>query len=257
MPAMTRRSLALALVFFTSAAFPASAGFFNFSGWDGLLKDHVSRGEKDGAPLSLVDYKALAADPRFRKTIAALEEWTPRFENQNEQKAFWINVYNIFAAKMITDHPGVESIRDIGSLFSPVWGKPAGYVGGRVYTLDEIEHDILRKLGDPRIHMAIVCASVSCPDLRRKAYDPSRLDEQLDDQVKAFLANEAKGLRIDITSGTLRLSSIFKWFAGDFESRGGVRGFIAGYLSPARAAFVRDENNPVVYMGYNWKVNGR
>lgn len=257
MHATTRRSLTLALALLAAAARPAFAEFFDFSAWDGLLKDHVSRGEKDGVPLNLVDYKALAADPRFGKTIAALAKRAPRFDNRNELMAFWINVYNIFAVKMITDHPGVESIRDIGSFFSPVWGRPAGRAGGGVYTLDEIEHGVLRKLGDPRMHMAIVCASVSCPDLRREAYRPSRLDEQLDEQVRDFLANEAKGLRIDVKSRTLYISSIFKWFAGDFERRGGVREFISSYISPAGAAFVRDERNRIVHMDYNWKVNGR
>jgi hypothetical protein len=85
-------------------------------------------------------------------------------------------------------HPGIASIRDIGSLLRPVWNREAGRVGRRARSLGEIEHEILRPLGDPRIHGAIVCASVSCPPLRREPFAAARLDAQLDDQMRRWLA---------------------------------------------------------------------
>ena len=108
-----------------------------------------------------------------------------------------------------------------------------GVVAGKKRTLNEIEHEILRKMGEPRIHVAIVCASVSCPDLRAEAYTVEKLDSQLDDQLTLFLANPKKGLHID-KKGYLYMSSIFKWFAEDFETKGGVRKFLAPYAPKNR-----------------------
>ena len=242
------------LVVFAGAA---AAAPFDFSGWDDLLKKYVKPGMKDGVSLNLVDYRGIGRDPEYKKLISDLASYTPTFSSTREKIAFWTDVYNIFAVKMIVDNPGVNSIKDAGSLLRSVWKKDAGAVGGKTYTLNEIEHGILRKLGDPRIHAAIVCASVSCPDLRIEAFDPARLDEQLDDQMKRFLSNRGKGLDIDMRNREIRLSSIFKWFEDDFEKKGGVRAFVARYLRPSLAAFVKNPNNSIVYMDYNWSLNGR
>ena len=116
-------------------------------------------------------------------------------------------------------------------------------------SLDELEHDILRKLGEPRIHFAIVCASVSCPDLRREPYTAALLEVQLEEQVRGFLANEAKGLRLE--GRQARVSKIFDWFAEDFSGVGGVAAFIRRYRPlPAAVAVEAD-------LDYDWSVNAR
>lgn len=230
---------------------------FSFSAWDGALKEHVKPGRKDGVKLNLVDYENLGKDNRFRETLKRLALYSPDFTSAKERIAFWVNVYNIFAVKVVVENHIADSIKDAGGLFRSVWKIDAGAVGGREYSLDEIEHGILRTLGDPRIHGAIVCASVSCPDLRAEAYLAEKLDEQLDDQMRGFLANGRKGLNLDVTNGVIRVSSIFKWFAEDFEKDGGVRPFIAGYMSKPLANFILDKNNEIEYMPYNWGLNGK
>src|SRR5690606_1819087 len=115
-------------------------------------------------------------------------------------------------------------------------------------SLDDIEHDILRRIGDTRIHMAIVCASVSCPDLRTEPYTGERLEEQLEDQVQQFLANPGKGVRIE--DDAVRVSKIFHWFRGDFELGGGVGKFIAHYRPDLPPGMPIKANLP-----YDWSLN--
>jgi hypothetical protein len=157
---------------------------------------------------------------------------------------------------MVADRFPIKSIKDAGSFFSPVWKKPAGHVAGKQRTLNEIEHEILRKMDEPRIHVAIVCASVSCPDLRLEAFNVERLNEQLDDQMKMFIESTEKGMKIDKVKNRVYLSSIFKWFEDDFESRGGVLKFISNYVSPEAAKELQSSKIKVSYLKYNWGVNG-
>jgi hypothetical protein len=159
------------------------------------------------------------------------------------------------AAKMVLDHYPVKSIKDAGSFFTAVWKKEVGVVAGKMRTLNEIEHEILRKMNEPRIHVAIVCASVSCPDLRAEAYTVDKLDSQLDDQLKLFLVNEEKGLRIDKKKGRIYLSSIFKWFKEDFESKGGVRNYLASYAPEEDKASLKNHKLSVHYLDYDWELN--
>jgi hypothetical protein len=115
-----------------------------------------------------------------------------------------------------------------------VWKRPAGVVGGRTMSLDEIEHDILRpRFTDPRVHFAVVCASVSCPDLRAEPYDGQRLSAQLDDAARTFLSNPGKGMRVNEKARKLQVSSIFGWFADDF-AKGGRCGRVAHGLHRCR-----------------------
>ena len=151
----------------------------------------------------------------------------------------------------------LDSIKDAGSLLRPVWKRPAGTVAGRSVTLDEIEHQVLRPLGEPRIHAAIVCASVSCPSLRREAYRGERLEAQLEDALRRFLADPSKGSRLEAEAGVLRLSAIFDWFAGDFEARGGVRAYLAPRLPEASARALRERGASLAlrYFDYDWRLN--
>jgi hypothetical protein len=178
-------------------------------------------------------------------------------ESRKSKLTFWINVYNILAVKMIIDNYPIESIKDAGSLFKSVWKKGAGKVGGKEHSLNDIEHEILRKMNEPRIHVAIVCASVSCPDLRLEAYTLGDLNEQLDDQMEKFLQSREKGMKLDGKKNLVYLSSIFNWFEEDFESRGGILKHISQYVTAEEKKALNNYKLKIFYMDYNWKVNGR
>ena len=249
-------SIKFFVVGFALALFWASpAGAFDFSGWDGLLKKHVKPTTLDGVPLNAIPYNKVKNDPEYRKVVRDLESFSPStLKTRNEKLAFWINAYNIMAAKMVLDHYPLKSIKDAGGLFETVWKKVVGNIGGKEITLHEIEHEILRKMGEPRIHMAIVCASVSCPDIRPEAYSAERLDAQLTDQMQKFLQNRGKGMRVD-GGRAVYLSAIFKWFAEDFESKGGVLAFIAPYAPKVQQRALRQGDVAISYLDYNWKLN--
>ncbi len=229
---------------------------FDYSNWDALLKKYVAPKTLEGIPVLAVNYQGLGKDPRYTALIADLENApVSALKSQEEQLVFWINAYNIMAVKMVLDHYPVKSVKDAGGLVYSVWKLQVGTVGGKERTLHEIEHDILRLMGEPRIHVAIVCASLSCPDLRPEAYTVERLHEQLNDQMKGFLANEQKGLQVDESKQRLYLSPIFKWFADDFEEKGGVRPFLARYAPEQFADFLNNTGFRVSYLDYNWNLN--
>ncbi|CAI2717688.1 DUF547 domain-containing protein [Nitrospina watsonii] len=233
-----------------------AAWAFDYSAWEALLKQHVKPTTLDGVRLNALPYKTLKTDPAFSKVVKQFEDFSPAdLKTRNEKLAFWINAYNVFAVKMVLDHYPVDSIKDAGSLFESVWKKRVGTVGGQPITLDEIEHGILRKMGEPRIHMAIVCASVSCPDIREEAYWPDRLEAQLAAQSQHFLMNPGKGLRVDKERKTVYLSSIFDWFKEDFASKGGVRAFLAPYAPERNRAALQNSDYGIAYMDYNWDLN--
>jgi len=205
-----------------------------------------------------VDYPAVARDPDWKRLLRSLERADPAaLDTTGEKLAFWIDVYNILAIDVVARHWPVESIRDVGSWWSPVWKREAGTVGGRAVSLDEVEHGILRPLGDPRVHAAVVCASTSCPDLRREPYTAARIDAQLDDATRRWLADEGKGLRIDRQGRVVTLSRIFDWFAEDFEASGGVLGFAARFAPPEEARWLERhaDDASVRYFDYDWSVN--
>ncbi|GJL77465.1 MAG: hypothetical protein NPINA01_04540 [Nitrospinaceae bacterium] len=232
------------------------AGASGFSDWDVLLKKYVGTTTVHGVTLNAFPYKDLKGDPGFQKVVDQLKSASVQDLTTREQKlSFWINVYNILAAKVVVDNYPVESINDVGSIFKRVWKRPAGVVDGKMRTLDEVEHEILRKMGDPRIHVAIVCASVSCPDIRKEAYTAERLDEQLDDQVRKFLENVEKGMKIDEKRKRVYLSSIFKWFEEDFESQGGVISFVSRYAPPSKKEGLQKFGKNVKYLDYDWDLN--
>lgn len=223
-----------------------------------LLRAHVRPGEIGGIRLYLVDYRAVKADPAYAEALATLAGTrVEALGSDAEREAFWINAYNLLAIKAVLDQYPTASIKDGGSLLSPIWKKSIGAVGGTPYSLDAIEHGVLRKaFREPRVHFAIVCASLSCPDLRPEPFVATRLGAQLDEQVAAFLGNPTKGLAPGPDGRTARVSSIFKWFAGDFESSGGVAAFIRAKAPSDVAGRVRALTDAgLSYLDYDWSLN--
>lgn len=240
-------ALAIAAALAVPAAAPVRAEMPDLAPLDRLLAAHVRRGTAHGIALAQVDYAAWGSDPDHARAVAALEAFDPaRLAGREERLAFWINAYNLLAVKLVLDTGVTGSIKDAGSLFRPVWGRTAGRVGGREVSLGEVEHRTLRPMGEPRVHFAIVCASLSCPDLRPEAYRPERLDAQLDDQARAFLANPKKGMA---GGPGVRISRIFDWFEEDFG--GGVLAFLRRHTP--------DRETPVArvagFLPYDWALN--
>ena len=226
--------------------------------WTRLLEQYVQDGR--------VDYGALHRDARpalsaYREALSAVSGTCYAGWTREQRLAFWINTYNANALELVLEHYPVRSIRAIGwvpgSAFRTRFIPMKDLAGGEL-SLDDVEHEHLRKeFGEPRIHFAIVCASVSCPSLRSEAYRATDLDRQLDDQARRFLADPTKN-RFDLPSQTFRLSSIFKWFREDFEkAAGSLPAFVARYVDPATAAALAEPGVRIEFLDYDWSLNGR
>jgi len=217
---------------------------------DALLHDHV----KDGT----VNYSALKADKRLAATVKGLSS-TPlsrmRLTPQGEM-AFWINVYNTFTLKLICDNWPVKSIMDLDG--GKVWDRKWITIDGQTYSLNQIEHSILRPMGDPRIHFALVCAARSCPPLRSEPYDANRLNEQLTEQARTFISDKRHN-RFSASDQTARISKIFEWFAADFGSKpADVIRYLAPYAPPAAQTSMKaaPAGWKITYVEYDWALNG-
>ncbi|HLF95669.1 MAG TPA: DUF547 domain-containing protein [Methylococcaceae bacterium] len=249
-PRKRRYAFAAIGLFWAGLAVAAQAAEPDWSAYGQLLERHLSRRSEAGIELMWLDYSTLRHDPAFPPVVEQIAVFpAENLRTLEERLAFHINAYNILAIKTVLEHWPVQSIKDAGSLLRPVWKRPAGQVSGKPLSLDEIE-DGLRQLGEPRIHMAIVCASKSCPDLRREPYAAAKLDRQLAEAAAAFLDNPAKGLRVE--DGAIRVSKIFDWFGGDFEAAGGVAVFLTRYHAALPAGLPVRADLP-----YDWSLNGR
>lgn len=212
-----------------------------------VLAEHVDRGA--------VDYTAIRNDRRFHDYLKMLKTVDPTSLSGAEKLAFWLNVYNASTIRIVCDNLPLKSIRDVPD----VWDAKLVHVKGRSLSLNEVEHDIIRPFGDPRIHMALVCAARSCPPLRSEAYEAGRLDAQLDDQVRRFMADGNLNI-IDIAGRRARLSRIFDWYRKDFAGDdAGVLRYAAQYLPAEKAAAIRAQATAftVTYLDYDWSLNGR
>ena len=205
-----------------------------------------------------VDYRGIMNSKDWARLVAQVHDARPSRMTPAERMAFWINAYNILTVDLIRKHYPIEGIKQIGSFFSPVWDLEVATIEGRPLSLGAIEHEILRKTGEPRIHAAIVCASVSCPPLARTPFRAEQLDADLSAAMRAFLANDEKGAAIDRGRATLRLSKIFDWFGSDFETQGGVPAAITPYLGSEDASWVRANAKrlKIRYFDYDWSLNG-
>ncbi|MFU8787758.1 MAG: DUF547 domain-containing protein [Methylobacter sp.] len=208
----------------------------------------VKTGNKHDTPLNQVDYSALKKSGQLEAAYQIIKTFpVATLASKEEKLAFYINTYNILALKMVLDNFPVDSIKDVGNVLSPVWKKTAGEIGGKEVSLDAIENDVIRKMGEPRIHFAIVCASVSCPDLRTEPYTAEKLNVQLDDQAKSFLNNAKKGLNDD--GKVIHVSKIFDWFGKDFKTVGGIEAFIRQHRSGLSKAAIETD------IDYDWSLN--
>ncbi|MGB7291342.1 MAG: DUF547 domain-containing protein [Thermodesulfobacteriota bacterium] len=246
------------------------------SDFDSLLKSFVHD--------SRVDYKGIMKSSdklnAYLRQLGSVGETS--YENWSEEQklAFWINAYNAFTIKAIVDNYPIKRGFTVKGLFVPsnsilqipgVWSDLKFRAVGRLVTLEEIEHEILRKqFSEPRIHFAINCASKGCPDLRSEAYRPDIIYRQLESQAIDFINDPVKGVIIDRENNRVRLSKIFKWFGEDFiknygntemfsgrnEKENAVLSVVVRYLQDEdKKEFVRGNNFKISYLSYDWSLN--
>lgn len=258
---------------------PASVAATSVEGFD-----HDAYGRVLGAVVDYhgrVDYAALQANPVDLRTYeAALADADPAHYEQwsrTERIAFWINAYNALTMRAVIDHYPIKS-SVFRSLVYPknsirqipgVWDDLSFEVMGRPRTLNQIEHEILRaEFDEPRIHMALVCAAMSCPPLRWEPYTGDKLDAQLEDQTVLFLGAPDR-FRVDQEAGTVFLSSIFDWFGEDFiefygtderfagrePAERAVLNFLARRLEGSQREFVDGDAFRIEYLDYDWTLN--
>ncbi|NEP13892.1 MAG: DUF547 domain-containing protein [Symploca sp. SIO2C1] len=240
----------------------AKAAPLNYDSYAEVLTTYVT---EDG----LVDYQSLQENRQelddFNAALGAVSTATYESWSEAEQIAFLTNAYNSFTLQSIIDqNPLKKSIRDI----TGVWKGRKFDIAGQSKTLDNIEHKTLRvNFNEPRIHVALVCAAISCPPLRNEPYTGEQLDAQFDDQTRKFLASP-HGLKIDRDENIVYLSSIFKWFGKDWEQTYGiddkftgnaseraVLNFVSNYLSPEEREYLEQGDYKVKYLDYDWSLN--
>lgn len=262
------RLLISALFLFVHAA-PAF-GDFDHGRWNLLLSKHVIV-SADGLSTA-VDYASLGVN---REPLQSYLEETSRVSRASfdawetsDQLAFLINLYNAATVELILDNMAssdpIDSIRDIGSLFTSAWELERVALFGNLVTLDDIEHDMIRGWGrynEPRIHFAVNCAAIGCPALRAEAYTGTALEGQLEDATRDFLSDRSRNY---FDGRRLRLSSIFKWYREDFERGWGgsnaLGEFVARYSSELglsiehRNELARGDMG-IRFLSYDWGLN--
>jgi hypothetical protein len=228
----------------------------SLSSWDGLLAKYV---RPDSAALNQVDYagwKANAADmAALDAVVSAFAAMPVSTLPRGEQFCVWANLYNALTLQVVLARFPVRSIRDIKS--SPLalgpWKDKRVSVQGVRLSLDDIEHNILRKQWrDPRVHYSVNCASIGCPNLRRRGWRAESLDADLNAAARAFI-NSPRGVRVT-GAGQVRVSSIYQWFKVDFGNNdAGVLAHLRQYATPALAAQLTGAR--IVGNDYDWSIN--
>ncbi len=227
---------------------------FDHAGLDAVLHQHV----KDG----VVDYSGLVADSSGLDAYLTSLGGAPLGElGRDELLALWINAYNACTLRLILDYWTIDgtrlaSIRDIPS--ANRWDAVRWKIGGETVSLSQIEHDEIRRhFREPRIHFALVCASVGCPPLRNSAYTGEEIEAQLEDQTRR-VHGSATWFSFDDAANTVRLTSLYDWYAGDFnQTAGSALAFASRYSSTLRAALDIERRPSIDWIDYDWSLNGR
>lgn len=235
--------------------------------WDALLKKHVV--SLRGGQATQVNYDLFRADQaQLKQYLQILAQVKPAdFERWDKpaQLAFLINAYNAATVDLVlSGDADLESIKDLGSVFRSPWKREFVPLLGKTRSLDDIEHGLIRGSGrynEPRIHFAVNCASVGCPALRPEAFVSAKLDAQLEDATRKFLADKTRNR---LNAGQLEVSSIFKWYREDFEK--GFRGaktlgqFLGLYsqslsLNAQQSQALAQGKIKVDFLPYDWSLN--
>jgi hypothetical protein len=225
---------------------------YDFTEMDNFFKKYVTDGK--------VNYSKVKEDKALDKIVEDLKNFEPyAIEDNWERLAFWINVYNVYTIKLITDYYPVESILDIEgkSGMNPFEMKFIEMKAGRKFSLDEIEKKIIiPKYDEPRIHYALVCAAESCPVIIPEAYTPEKLNEQLDRQAAVFLNDKSKNV-LYRKYNEMFLSMIYKWYRRDFVKKdSSLINHVTKYINNEDKDFIIANNiTKTLFLDYNWKLN--
>ena len=211
-----------------------------------LLQKHVTN---EG----VVDYKKFNG-PKLKKYLNYLEKTTVDVSwSNNKKKAFWINAYNAYTIYLILhalNTEKIKSITDIKKEGKTAWKIPFVNVGGIKYSLDYIEHEILRKtLFDPRIHVGVNCASGSCPKLGNTAFTEENIEATLEQLMKDFINDTSRN---KISKKKVQISSIFNWFQKDFTNNSSLIDYLNKYSETKI-----NSNAKISYLKYDWSLNGK
>jgi len=235
--------------------------------WQTLLSQHIK--VIDNGHSTAVDYAAIQRQQtllqRYLKKLSQVSRSKFDAWSKSKQLAFLINAYNAWTVEFIlTKYPDLESIKDLGNLFNSPWDKEFIPLLGKIVSLNDIEHGLIRGSGrynDPRIHFAVNCASIGCPALREEAYTADKLEQQLTEQTERFLSDTSRNY---IRINNLYLSSIFKWYGDDFEvgfrNAKSIQSFILLYADvlkltdKQKSALVKQDLN-IKFLDYDWNLN--
>ncbi|NIJ44499.1 hypothetical protein FHR24_000938 [Wenyingzhuangia heitensis] len=213
--------------------------------WNNLLQKHV---DKNG----LVDYDGFAKDKsQLNSYLAYVNNTTPKTSwSVNKTKSFWINAYNAYTIRLILDNYPLQSITNIKQQDKNAWEISFAKVGGKKYTLNHIEHQILREqYKDPLIHVGVNCASISCPVLPNKAFTEKNINELLTQGMTDFINDKNRN---NLSSDIVELSQIFNWFQDDFTQKTDLITFINQY-----SHIKINKDAKIVYKEYNWALNNQ
>ena len=239
--------------------------------FDDLLKKHVTYISNGNA--SQVTYAGFAKDRAALKAyldaVSAVPEATYKSWSKNQQLAFLINAYNAYTIELIlTKYPNLKSIRDLGGTFTKPWSLKFFNLFGKETNLDNIEHDMIRAEGafnDPRIHVAVVCASIGCPMLRNEAFTGDKIDAQLEDAMSRFFSDRSRN-RYNAESKKLEVTKLLDWYKKDFtkgyKGFGSVEAVLGKYADklaedPAARAEIKAGKVAITHLDYDWNLNDK
>jgi hypothetical protein len=219
---------------------------FTHEQWTNLLQKHVN-------PDGWVNYDGFIKDSlQLNNYLQQIESNYPNEKNWSREQilAYWINAYNAYTVQIVIRNYPVASIKDIKpgvAFLNSVWDIKFITIEGEQLDLNNIEHNILRKMNEPRIHFAVNCASYSCPKLLNTAYEAATIDNQLNQQAIDFINDPKRNV---ITAEKADVSSIFNWFTGDFTNDGSLKDFLNKYSKVPIT-----ENTGINFLEYNWNLN--
>lgn len=228
---------------------PPSEAPFSHELFDQVLQEHVDEKGR-------VNYTKLKANPeKLEAYLDLLAVANPAELSYNAQLVFWVNAYNALVIKGVIDHYPTTSVRKV-KWFNGFFSRLKFRVAGKTYTLNQIEHGIIRmEFVDPRVHFILVCASSSCPPMEKRAFSVEDIEERLETATFNFIQDPTK-VRLDRAKRRVYLSKIFKWYDDDFrEGYDGVADFLADYLQPEDADFVLAEDVKFHHLDYDWTLN--
>lgn len=233
---------------------PLSVKEIHYPAWRAFLEKYLVIQDNQ----IYVQYKQVSKEDKrlLANEIKQLSQIKLSDYKRDQQLAYWINLYNMETVNLVLQHPEVKSITEIKSgVFSHgPWDEKLLIVDGIKLSLNDIEHRILRGIwNDPRIHAAVNCASISCPNLQETPFVAKHIYVQLNQAFGQFV-NSSKGL--EIKNNGIYLSQIFSWYSEDFGDKKQMREFIASYVSDKKKQeLLLDQNNKLSFQTYNWQLN--